>query len=303
VTLAAAPSRALPRPLLDPLRWGETLSAPPVFSARLLAGTPILVRRWRGVSPVIAQPPLDHHYVTLHLGGGKRIGRRGEGANLSRDVEEGSYSVTPAGSAFDWCTEGPVDFAHVYLPPGAVRDIASAEFDGAASSPLQDVLGARDPLLQALLGALTDGVSGDKRLGALYLEGLLHTFVCRLLQVHAAGRSAGPAGAHILAPFRVRRVTDFVEAGLAEDLSLADLASVAGISVFHFTRGFHRATGFAPYAYLIHRRLERAKTLLQAGELPLDEVAAACGFRTTAQFASMFRRRTGLAPGRYRNRR
>lgn len=283
------------------VQWDATQSRPPLTSREFGGAMSVLVRRWRGVSPDIEQPALDHHYVTLHLGGPKRVRRRCGGANTISDVAEGAYSVMPAGSACSWSTQGPIDFAHVYLKPAMLDNVIAAEFDrDPRQVSLKDVMGARDPLLGALLAGLVEAVGRKERASRLYWEGYLHTFVCRLLQVHSTLASVAAPAPHGLAPSRVRRVLEFVENHLADDIGLLDLAATAGVSPFHFTRGFRRATGATPYAFLTRRRLERAKSLLDDTELSLANVARACGFASHGQFSSMFKRGLGISPSRYR---
>jgi AraC-type DNA-binding domain-containing proteins len=84
------------------------------------------------------------------------------------------------------------------------------------------------------------------------------------------------------------------------DLDLQELASVAGSSPFHFSRTFRAATGLPPYRFLIQRRIEFAKTLLVDRDLPIETIAANCGFHSRSQFAAMFRRALGINPARYR---
>jgi AraC family transcriptional regulator len=95
-------------------------------------------------------------------------------------------------------------------------------------------------------------------------------------------------------------VIDFIESHLAEDIALEDLASVAGSSRFHFSRAFREATGFPPYRFLIHRRIDAAKTLLLQDTLTIAEIAEQCGFNSQSQFSAMFRRVFGSSPARFR---
>lgn len=289
--------------LLTPLEWNRTLSGAPVSSGSLTASTPILVRRWTGVSSIIEQPPLDHHYVTLHLGGPKRIRRKGDGREAHNEIADGAYSISPAGSAFDWRTEGPVDFAHVYFRPSTIDDVIGREFDrDARTVALQDTLGARDPLAEALLAIAAGSLTSNRQPSRLYWDGLTHTLICQLLHLHSTVASTGASSPHILAPGRVTRVIDFIESHLGDDIGLSELAKVAGVSSFHFCRGFKRATGSAPYAFMIRRRLEHARELLRETEQPLGEIALACGFASHSRFSTMFKRATGISPSHYRMR-
>ena len=94
---------------------------------------------------------------------------------------------------------------------------------------------------------------------------------------------------------------DHVEARLAEDLSLSELAAVVNISPRHFLRLFKRSTGISPHRYVIRRRVERAKVLLSGSDTPLWQVAEACGFAHQQHLSTHFKRLVGVSPGRYRN--
>jgi AraC family transcriptional regulator len=79
------------------------------------------------------------------------------------------------------------------------------------------------------------------------------------------------------------------------------MAAVARLSAYHFARQFKAATGLPPHQYLIARRVERAKQLLQGGgDLSLAEVAARAGFWDQSQFTHHFKRVVGVTPGQFR---
>jgi AraC-like DNA-binding protein len=105
----------------------------------------------------------------------------------------------------------------------------------------------------------------------------------------------------VLPQARRRAVVEYVEEHLDVDLSLEQMAAVARLSPYHFARQFKRATGLPPYQYVIMRRVERAKELLQAGaDLPLAEVAAHAGFSDQSHFCHHFKRVVGVTPGQFR---
>ena len=78
------------------------------------------------------------------------------------------------------------------------------------------------------------------------------------------------------------------------------MAAIAHLSVYHFARQFKAATGVPPHQYVILRRVERARQLLQDGALPLAEVAACAGFSDQSQFSQHFKRVLGVTPGQFR---
>jgi AraC family transcriptional regulator len=103
-----------------------------------------------------------------------------------------------------------------------------------------------------------------------------------------------------MSPQQLRRVLDCIETRIAEPLRIGHLAQEAGLSPFHFSRLFRRATGHSPHRYLTLRRMEKAKLLLAGSDLPIVAVASAVGYLTQAHFTSAFGRHVGLTPKAFR---
>src|SRR5262249_26528125 len=100
---------------------------------------------------------------------------------------------------------------------------------------------------------------------------------------------------------RLRAVAEYVEEHLEAGPSLEQMAAVAHLSVYHFARQFKRATGLPPHQYVILRRVERARELLQPRpDLSVAEVALSAGFSDQSQFSRHFKRLVGVTPGRFR---
>ena len=100
---------------------------------------------------------------------------------------------------------------------------------------------------------------------------------------------------------KLRAVVEYVEEHLDPGPTLEQMAAVARLSVYHFARQFKAATGLPPYQYVILRRVERAKHLLQTQSgLSLAEVAARAGFSDQSQFSHHFKRLVGVTPGQFR---
>lgn len=247
------------------------------------------------------QPPLDHHYLVLHLGGPKRVSRRGPHSQTSVDAEAGAVTVVTAGTSYSWTTEGPIGFAHLYLHPQAVDHVVNEEFDrDSRSVELTDCVAQRHPLLSAMMSGMLDQLETPTFGSRLVLDTLLHSLIVRLLSECSTLSEASGLAPHSISPRRLQRVLDFIESNLGADIELGDLASVAGSSRFHFSRAFRDATGFPPYRYLIHRRIDAAKTLLLQDTLSISQIAQHCGFNSQSQFAAMFRRVFGTSPGKFR---
>lgn len=99
---------------------------------------------------------------------------------------------------------------------------------------------------------------------------------------------------------RLNRVIEFVESHLASDLCVSTLAAVAGMSSYHFCRSFKQTTGITPHRYVLSRRMEQAKILLEKNGASLLEVAEQVGFNDQSQFTRVFHRMVGLTPAQFR---
>ncbi|MES5484352.1 AraC family transcriptional regulator [Bradyrhizobium sp. INPA03-11B] len=124
----------------------------------------------------------------------------------------------------------------------------------------------------------------------------------RLLQAHAETAITGGAStdSRRLEIGRLKRVLAYVEEHLAEEIMVADLADVACLSIFHFTRAFAAAIGVPPHRYVSQRRLDMAKALIAAGTSSLSQIALKSRFSSQSSFTRAFKRATGVTPAEYR---
>lgn len=99
---------------------------------------------------------------------------------------------------------------------------------------------------------------------------------------------------------RLQRARDYVESNLASSVGLRDMAGIACLSPHHFLRLFKHLFRETPHQYLIRRRLERARELLERTGLPVTAICLAVGFESLGSFSSLFRRRVGHSPSGYR---
>jgi AraC family transcriptional regulator len=101
-------------------------------------------------------------------------------------------------------------------------------------------------------------------------------------------------------PEVLQRVLDAIDKRYNQTLRVEELGRLACLSPFHFARMFKLSVGQAPHAYIISRRMERARELLAASNVSIAEVARLVGFRTQAHFSGVFRKHVGVTPGQYR---
>ncbi len=159
--------------------------------------------------------------------------------------------------------------------------------------PRIDFAFSEDPLLRQLARSLVEEV-GQGTMDRLLADSLMAAIAMRVAQ-----RVAAPPEPD-LPPPRLRRVLDYIEAHLDQELTLAELAGVACLSPCHLSRSFKQAVGTGPQRYTVRRRVERAKALLRGSDASLASIAAAVGFADQSHFTAAFRQEIGLTPGRFR---
>jgi AraC family transcriptional regulator len=254
----------------------------------------IAVSRWTDANNNIrhaeATTPSDRYFIAIAL--------KSTRLKLTRERQIVFDGIMPAGTLYVSAPSkriaaqfhAPCDFLHFnvsagYFPlqPGA----RSGEAGG-----LDDLVHLRDPFAEQLARALTEHRNAADM-----------KFACcigQTLAMHLARLEFPGTKVNALPKWRLRRVEEHVRAHFDHRISLSDLAKVAGLSRMHFAAQFRAATGYRPREYLLHQRIEHAKSLLSNGETPLAEVAFAVGFCTQAHFSTVFKRITGETPARWR---
>lgn len=99
---------------------------------------------------------------------------------------------------------------------------------------------------------------------------------------------------------RLTLARSYIDRHYDQPLTLDCLSETAGFSSYHFIRLFRAAYRQTPHQYLIQRRIDQAKDLLGASDLPIQDICFEVGFESLGSFSSLFRRVTGLSPSAYR---
>ncbi len=232
------------------------------------------------------------------------VSRTGDRLRQHARVEPGIVWLCPVGVLEeDICISEWHEVLHVYLPPERFAQV-SAWRGGPAVRPeaVHYRGGIYDERIRRIGSLLLNQLRMPSAGGAVLIDGLALDLTACLADRHSSDARSGPRCDHgqRLDNRRLRRVLDYMAAHIEEDVGLRDLAEVACLSPFHFSRAFAAATGVPPHRYLSGLRLERAKTLLSLRATPVAQVALACGFSSQSNFTRAFRRATGATPQAYR---
>lgn len=230
----------------------------------------------------------------------RRFRVRFEGRPLTVETSGEGYCLMPAGS--DAAFHGPSGefvYALLGMPPAWLGALAAQHGLGAADGALPPRLGANKAPDMTALARILRHAHGTGAASPGFLDHwVMLAGLTALRDLKAA--MPPPRGPLALPGDRLRRVTDYVQAMMEDEITLQDLAAVAGYSPWHFARAFRAATGMPPYAYVTQCRLERARALLQNARSGVAEVALACGFASQSHFTTAFRHAFGVPPAQWR---
>jgi AraC-like DNA-binding protein len=147
-----------------------------------------------------------------------------------------------------------------------------------------DAIDVTEILAQALPAFLSDW-----RGAKLYLV-LTSPSTAARLPVRTARKGSGLTGATLA------RIGTYIDAELANPITLHQLASIAGLSRCYFSRAFKQSTGLPPHRYLIERRIERSVEMIRQTARPLSQIALEVGFYDQSHFSRQIARFTGKTP-------
>ena len=227
--------------------------------------------------------------------------RRAESDRIqSSTISHGQAHVGDARLPF-WVryTASPSFFAFA-LDESFVKEIWQTTFEGAGDFAIRASIGVYDPVI-GRLGALgrrelSEGGAG----GRLYVEGLAAMLAVHLLRDYEWAERSAICHKGGLAPQQMRRVIDYIDAHLSDELGLVELAAIARLSPHHFGEAFKTSVGTSPHQYVLERRVQRALELLREKDRSIAEIAHAAGFSSQSHLTANCRRVTGLTPGRFR---
>jgi AraC family transcriptional regulator len=289
--------------LLGPLELIKHFPGEPFAASERYRWAGLEALRYRYQPPNEAlQPPLTHHSLVLFLHTPKELELHCDGVNRVVPPRAGSVLVVPAGSAARWRWSSHSDSLHVFLEPALVARVAAEAFElDPARASVPPIDGLDLPQLRAAMLAVNDELTADAAGGRLAAESLANVLAVHLIRNASAPRPPARRTDRALPRGKLRAVVEYVEEHLDAGLNLGQLAAAAHLSAYHFARQFKAATGLPPHQYVLARRVERAKQLLQVGDdFSLADVAAHAGFSDQSQFCQHFKRVVGVTPGRFR---
>jgi AraC family transcriptional regulator len=259
------------------------------------------IAHWKhGALHDVVEPMTDHVIMTYPTGV-QRLERRTGKSLATGTARPGVVTIIPAGSSAKWDIPGPVDVIQLYLPRTTLERV-SREADASAPGDLLERTGYPDAITSSLLMSAADVLEGSSSLDALFRQQLTDLLATRLLAAHTGAPVTFEPATGGLSPHALRRTIERLRSDKDADVSLAALASDAGLSRFHFCRAFKESTGLSPHAWLRQQRLERAMNRLCETDASIESVAAELGYASQTAFTAAFKKLTGDTPSEWRRR-
>ncbi|PWB81380.1 MAG: hypothetical protein C3F11_15430 [Methylocystaceae bacterium] len=215
-------------------------------------------------------------------------------------VTEGQFHLLPAARAADVRWKGEKQSLVIGFEKNFLECAVGDAFEGNAPE-ISSRAALCDPAIEALVACVRRETTRNNTCSRLLLEYLGASLVVRLFETYGNGARPLPRIKGGLGDRRQRRVLEFIEEHLNENLSLAALAAEAGLSTHHFGKAFKGSLDIAPWRYVTKRRIHRAKELLLMDHQSITEIAYALGFSSHSHLSETFRRATGMTPSEFRS--
>ena len=241
---------------------------------------------------------LETHHICLYLGQPLTYQQIIKGKLKSHSCIYGDMVIYPAGLTQKLSWDKQAEIIQLDIQPEfitqACKDWLAAEIE------IIPQFRIRDPLIQQVALTLLKELQDNPDKNQLYLDSLSTTLCLHLLRHYTTSQATIKNDASGLPTFLFRRLSEYIQANLEQNLTLTDLAGVVNLSTSHLTKLFKQSQGRTLHQYLIHCRIERAKQLLKHKQLTIAEVATQVGFSDQSHFTHHFKRQTGLTPRVFR---
>jgi AraC family transcriptional regulator len=290
---------------LIPLSFSQGTAA-----QQLLTRSPLLTSRqtpWRDIYLEYHQQPshetpehcLSEHTISISLGAFQT--ERWLDGKFRRETNfPGSVSIIPAYATHLCAWDRVGDALILTIEPLFLASLAQ-EWEKADGIELLPTFARQSDLLLLQLGlALKAELESGCLGGDLYSDAIAHLIATHLLRNYSSVTPPPVAPSGGLSQRNLRQISGYIEAHLAETLTIAELAAIADLSPFHFCRMFKRSLLLTPHQYVMQQRVERAKRLLQQSEVSISAITQQCGFANPSHLSKWFRQLTGITPTAYR---
>lgn len=245
---------------------------------------------------VVEVPSLQNTIVSIHVGPSVLIACRRGGSNFRGTAAHGDIDIIPARTPSRWELKEK-DTALILSVSPELLNMVAEEFDfDPRRVEIRNRFQVRDIQLENIGWALKAEMECGYPCGRLYLDSLAVSVVARLVRCHSSVSVEQESSNRRMSGRKLKEVLSYIEDNIGQDISLHDIAGVAGMSVSHFKSLFRESVGLPAHPYVIRRRVDRAKSLLGEGKLSISQIALETGFAHQSHLAHHMRKVLGVSP-------
>lgn len=245
---------------------------------------------------VVEAPAFPNTIVSIHFGPSVNVACRRGGYRHRGTAVHGDVDIIPANTPSVWELNETDTALVVSVSPELLSSVAEQCGLDPSRVEIRNRFQVRDAQLENIAWALKAEIECGYPSGRLYRDSLAVAVAARLVRSHSSASPEAGVRNGRLPDRRLRNVLSYIEENLTRDVSLGELAAVAGLSVTHFKSLFRESAGLPVHQYLIRRRIDRAKALLGGTELSISQVALETGFAHQSHLARHMRRVLGVSP-------
>ena len=274
------------------------LEAPPKLSSS---------SAWQGIAleaydvPAVFIPEHQHpdHFLHLVSRGTVKYQVATKGRVLRFTSQPGTIFVLPRGTVDEVNWAGPTHRVAVSIHP---RLLTGALDETAHETDLEltEHWNLIDSHISALVLEMTNDLGEKSPAGTMYGESLANALAVYLVKRYSVRGISPVFYKGGLSPYRLKRVLDYIGDKLDTNISLSDLAAIAGMSPHYFCELFKQSVGRSPHTYVMAQRIQRAKQILRSPKSSIIDAGLSVGFQNPSHFARMFRKLEGTTPSRFR---
>lgn len=287
---------------VDVVREGHT--EPFLKSSPTVSSVPV---GWGGIAlenhtvPAVLIPRHEHpeHFLHLVVRGNVKYEVNTRGQTLRFTSRPGTLFLLPRGTVDEVNWTGPTERLAVAFHPRLLTN-ALDETTHQDDIELTEHWDLIDRHISAVLLEMTADLHDNSPAGTIYGESLANALAVYLVKRYAVRRVTPYAFKGGLPGYRLKRVIDYVAASLDENVSLSQLAAIAGMSPHYFAELFKQSTGRSPHSYVLLQRIEHAKQKLRDPDRSIIEAGLESGFQNPSHFARVFRKLVGTSPSKFR---
>lgn len=282
--------------------YGEVLPRSPVISS--------YHNKWEGLRFDVHQQPsheTPEHFIQQHLISISlnpqlvKAERFFNGHFQEENIINGDVAIIPANINHISRWQSDTEFITVSIEPAFLKRVAIDTGDW-QEFEIKPRFAAPDPLIHHIGLALKSELESNGDGNRVYIESLTNTLCVHLLKNYcvASNTNLYYSKDRGLSHWKLKQAIAYINDNLDQDLTLAEIAAVVDMSMYHFSRLFKQSTGFAPHQYVMNCRIERAKKLLIQTNQSIEKICEQIGFQSQSHFTNVFRKIMGITPRAYR---